>query len=394
MIYSSLFFLLYWNIAFSAHFNGGTITWKPINPSINSTIVTVTITQTYYWTYPAITCANNVPITTPGRTTQNANLTCMSDCLTDGNYSRNPISILTDCQSFSSSLGLLTSERSVTINLTANAHFYLANVGAAWAPLNSPAVSGLQWSIVTFIDLRFRPDGFINTPPVASVVSPQYAIVNRTTQITIPVSDVNAGDDVRCRWSVYKAGSRRRKRFEDEIKPYVTNNSITTFYTEFSKDGEIIHVRKKRGGCKGSCTSTCAKNCACTCAMCKGTTCSGSKCSTGSGCPVLTTTAETPGTIKTTSSFPNYQAIDECGGICSPGTLPNGTTLSGCTITFKGLVPNTWYAVSLQVTRPTFNEFCLFIPFFSSFIGRRFHQQLKSHCIEFGASTTSYLCYG
>ena len=349
MIYSLVFSLFFWNIGKGAHFNGGTITWKPVYPSLNSSVVTVTITQTYSWAYPAINCTNNVPITTLGRTNQNANLTCMSDCFTDGNYSRNPISILTDCQSFSSSLGLLTSQRSVTINLTANAHFYLANVGAAWAPLNSPPVSGLQWSIVTFIDLRFRPDGFINTPPVASVVSPQYAIVNRTTQITIPVSDVNPGDDVRCRWSAYIAGSRRRKRFDDEIKPYVIQNPATTFYRKLSKDGEPIHIREKRAKCKGGCSSTCAKSCSCTCTACKGTTCSGSSCTTNGGCPIATTTAETPGTIKTTSSFPNRQAIDECGGICYPGTLPNGTTLSGCTITFKGLVPDTWYAVSLQV---------------------------------------------
>ncbi|CAF3944198.1 unnamed protein product, partial [Rotaria sp. Silwood1] len=44
-----------------------------------------------------------------------------------------------------------------------------------------------------------RSDGFINTPPEATVVSPQYVIVNQTTKIQIPVSDANAGDDIRCR---------------------------------------------------------------------------------------------------------------------------------------------------------------------------------------------------
>ena len=57
------------------------------------------------------------------------------------------------------------------------------------------------WSIVSLIDLIRRPDGLINTPPVAQISSPQYVIVNKTTSIKIPVSDVNAGDDVRCRWS-------------------------------------------------------------------------------------------------------------------------------------------------------------------------------------------------
>jgi hypothetical protein len=44
-----------------------------------------------------------------------------------------------------------------------------------------------------------RPDGFINTEPVATVVSSQYLVVNRTTQITMPFTDGNVGDDVRCR---------------------------------------------------------------------------------------------------------------------------------------------------------------------------------------------------
>jgi len=94
----------------------------------------------------------------------------------------------------------MTTQRSVHANLTAGARFYLSHVGAAWAPIGDSAQDGLQWSITTLIDLRFRPDGIINTLPTARVVSLQYAIVNRTTTITIPVSDVNSGDDVRCRW--------------------------------------------------------------------------------------------------------------------------------------------------------------------------------------------------
>ena len=45
--------------------------------------------------------------------------------------------------------------------------------------------------------------------------------------------------------------------------------------------------------------------------------------------------------------------------ICYPGSVPNGTTLSGCTISFIGLVPDTWYAVALQVSKSslTFRTF-------------------------------------
>jgi hypothetical protein len=188
-----------------------------------------------------------------------------------------------------------------------------------------------------------RPDGIINTPPVASVVSPQYAVVNQTTEITIPVSDVNTGDDVRCQWSTYTPGYRRRKRADEE-------NYI---YKETSEDKKLVHIRKKRGRpnyCSG-CTNACSLNCYCGCSGCTGTTCSGWTCATQGGCLAGTTTVETPGTIKPTSSYPTQQPIDECGGICYPSSLPSGTTLSGCTISFTGLVPNTWYGVSVQVSR-------------------------------------------
>jgi hypothetical protein len=241
------------------HFNGGTITWMPIDPYDNSSSITITIIQSYSWTYPLITCTNNVPISTSGRV--NSNLTCVSECSTDGNYSLNPIDILTDCISASSSLGMMASQRSKNVTLTADARFYLAYVGSAWRALNYPTQSGLEWSIVSLIDISMRPDGFINTPPVANIVSPQYVIVNKTSQIVIPVSDVNAGDDVRCRWSVYTPGYRRRRSFDEERtsqehaaqldKPVVKSQEI------------LLSQRIKRNG-GGAAAITGMLNCICT----------------------------------------------------------------------------------------------------------------------------------
>ena len=107
------------------HFNGGTINWAPIDPYTNASSVGITIAQSYSWAYPIITCANNVPITTSGRSTQNWNLTCVVDCTTDGGYFTKPIDLLTDCKSYSSSLGMMNSQRSHNLTLTAGAHFIL-----------------------------------------------------------------------------------------------------------------------------------------------------------------------------------------------------------------------------------------------------------------------------
>lgn len=338
--------LLYYIAVDGAHFNGGTIAWEPVDPYGNSSSVTVTIIQSYWWTYPTITCANNVPITTSGRSSQSSNLTCVADCTTDGGYSSAPISTLTYCISSSSSVGVMTSQRSVNITVFANAHFFLAYVGSAWRPLNFPSHAGLQWSILTSIDLRKRPDGFINTPPVANIISPQFVIVNRTTQIQISVSDANIGDDVRCRWAVYTSGYRRRRRVDNDLY----HRSTTTVYRKPVTYQENALIRKKRALTCIQCVSKgCRLGCPCNCSACIGTTCTGLACASPT-CLTTTTTVDTPGTLKTTSSYITRQSIDECGDICYPSSMPNNTNLSGCTLSFTGLVPNTWYAAAIQVS--------------------------------------------
>ena len=394
----------------TAHFNGGSITWAPVNPvpQVNATSVTITITQHYSWGYPLITCAANVPISTPGRSSQTGKLSCVVDCSTDGGYSNKSIDILTDCQSASSVLGMMTSERSVNVTLQAGAHFSVAYQGSAWRPLNSPSVSGSAWSILCSIDLRLRPDGLINTPPVSSVASPQYVVPNNTVQIQIPVSDVNPTDDVRCRWATYSQGYRRRRRTSE------LNEEESSEIIQFVQKHRI----EKRGGAKNcndpACKTYCVKDCLCTCTVCQGTTCTSggdTQCGTKSFCPKIATTTtrttqttttvvttaspatttETLGTFPSTSSFPSQQAVDECGGICFPKAAPNSTTLSNCTLSFTGLIPNTWYAVAVQVN--TFSLSLVVIEEIDSLcLGRRFLQYEQHDTDEFCSCSISNLC--
>ncbi|CAF1165953.1 unnamed protein product [Rotaria magnacalcarata] len=168
----------------ASHFNGGAITWQPIDPYSNSSSIGITITQTYSWTYPEVNCTTNVPISS-GK--NDVNLTCIANCSTDGGYSNAVIDIITDCTSYSTTLSTVSSQRSVNVTLNAGAYFFLAYQDKAWRKLYATSTSNLQWSIVTLIDLRVRSDGMINTPPVANVLSPQYVIFNTTTLINIPV---------------------------------------------------------------------------------------------------------------------------------------------------------------------------------------------------------------
>ncbi|CAF1230871.1 unnamed protein product, partial [Didymodactylos carnosus] len=202
MIILFLLTLIGTNVIESSHFNGGTINWAPAYPNSSSSSIVITVTQFYSWQYPTISCLTDVPTSTNWILYPSVTLTCVANCSTQGSYSSNTISILTDCTSYSASLGILSSQRSVNITLNESTYFWIAYRDVSWRPLANAATSVFPgWSIVSLINLQRRPDGLINTPPVSQVTSPQYVIVNNTATIEIPVTDVDVGDDIRCRWS-------------------------------------------------------------------------------------------------------------------------------------------------------------------------------------------------
>jgi hypothetical protein len=193
-----------------SHFNGGIITWAPLYPSSNSSTVPITITQSYSYVSPKVNCTPSIPTSGAG-----TYLTCAANCSTEGAFTNTAISILTDCYSWSASLGLVFSARLANITLSQNNYFWVAYTGQAWRSLANAATNNSpSWSIVSLIDLRRRPDGLINTPPVAQVASPQYVVINTTTAIKIAVSDVNTGDDIRCRWSTKTRYYQRLDQFQ------------------------------------------------------------------------------------------------------------------------------------------------------------------------------------
>ena len=240
-------------ITVGGYFNGGTINWAPVYSRQNSTPVPITITQTYSWTLASIRCANDVPVSTSEWNDVNQNLICVADCTTDGGYSTRPINSLTDCTSSSTSLNMMSSTRSNNITLHAGAHFYLAYLESAGVPFGQPPQSDVEWLIVTFIDLRMRSDGFINSSPVAGIVSPQYTSVNQTIQIKILVSDINVSDDIRCRWSIHTDPDRRGKRSEPD--KYIAHRSLAQLLETRDIAAESLHIRKKRScsQCVGEC---------------------------------------------------------------------------------------------------------------------------------------------
>ena len=194
---------------FGTHFNGGTITWQPLNSSDMASPVSIAITQTYSWVYPTVPCNQSViNAQTPIDTTYNNNdvLACSSACPASYGYT-SPVPIARFCISFSTALGITNTQRVDIVQLSVNASFSIAfnpaNL-AYWRPLqlsSGATPSTASWSISTSINLNRRSDnGLLNTAPIGNVISPVEIPQNIPQNLVIPVIDAN-NDVLRCRWA-------------------------------------------------------------------------------------------------------------------------------------------------------------------------------------------------
>ncbi|CAF4082174.1 unnamed protein product [Didymodactylos carnosus] len=195
-----------------SHFNGGTITWHPTDFNDTSNPINITITQTYSWTYGKVNCTNAM-ITNHSyinygtyTTIPTDTLTCISPCNTGSSGNARGYSsthIIPQCTDTNPIMGTTIGQRTDTKLLYLNDNFTVAYQSAspyAWLPLAGAGSASALWSIATNIDLYLRPDGYYNSAPLATMMSPLNIPKNVQQIINIPVSDAN-DDDLRCRWA-------------------------------------------------------------------------------------------------------------------------------------------------------------------------------------------------
>ncbi|CAF3632394.1 unnamed protein product [Rotaria sordida] len=209
----------------SSHFYGGTVTWRPMSNTDTSSKVSILFTQSYQWRRSfgsATDCdqtiiTNQSPKLVSGSDTLQCTTTPSSAC---GSYSS--IDIGEYCTDFSTIVDSSSGQISTLQNITAGSKFCVAFQGSAWIGLQSTnCVPGRKkrwlfgsasttkrttvstttgatcystsaaWSIGCCVDLTFRSDGIINTPPVATILSPIQVTIDTVTNITIPVIDAD-----------------------------------------------------------------------------------------------------------------------------------------------------------------------------------------------------------
>jgi len=85
-----------------------------------------------------------------------------------------------------------------TFNL--NAAFSIGFVSGNWFANLVVGANG-AWNVVTRINTFIRPDGYINSSPIATTLPIIYKAVGMTHVHVVQMSDFDGTDTLRCRWS-------------------------------------------------------------------------------------------------------------------------------------------------------------------------------------------------
>ncbi|UJR07378.1 hypothetical protein I4U23_011664 [Adineta vaga] len=184
----------------SSHFRGGTITSRPYNNTPSGSSVDVIVRERWSWRRSAYS-PNCSPATIAAQTPKigdSNTLTCVSG--TCGSYWTG-MSVPTFCTDFSAPLDVASGEYYQTYTIPLNIQFSIAFSSSAW--FSTLVVgSGGSWAVVGRISTIVRPDGYLNTSPVAVSLPILYKEINIQQVHVVQMSDFDGTDILKCRWSV------------------------------------------------------------------------------------------------------------------------------------------------------------------------------------------------
>lgn len=161
-------------------FRGGLLSWK----AVNETEILISHRVSYVYSY----CSNDE---------RNDTLQCISGC-------SGSVILAAYCTRNSSSENWADFEGVTTFDIADPTSTTLELIfdGSAWMSLTGPTSAG-SWNLKMTVDLSQRDDtGTINHSPVSSMDSSLVLYQScLTSEIDIPVTDADVGDDVRCRFA-------------------------------------------------------------------------------------------------------------------------------------------------------------------------------------------------
>ncbi len=180
---------------------------RPLNNTPSGSYAAILIHQRYFWnrewssftqpycTEATVAAETLIPVS--------SYMSCLANC-SSSNYTHLSTNMTsTDCDSnalIQSWAGehydteVLPMTTSITIGFNSSAWFGTLYIGGGGA-----------WSIVSRLNVYVRPDGYINTSPVTNTLPVIFIPVNTQTVQVVQMSDNDATDILKCRWSTSTA---------------------------------------------------------------------------------------------------------------------------------------------------------------------------------------------
>ncbi|UJR17501.1 hypothetical protein I4U23_004396 [Adineta vaga] len=189
-----IFLATFLSITYSSHFRGGTITWRPWNNTPSGSTVSILFRQRYSWRRLSVPCYDST-ISSKGLI-GSGSCTCVSGpCPT-----WSAMSTSTHCTDYSSILDVSSGERYELRTIPLNMSFSIAFPSGDWFA-NLAKGGNSVWRITNRVSTFFRPDGYLNSSPVAVTLPIIYKEINIQHVHVIQMSDFDGTDTLKCRWS-------------------------------------------------------------------------------------------------------------------------------------------------------------------------------------------------
>ena len=201
-------------IAQASHFRGGTITWyvdanislfrfvmgvvvyrRPMNNTPSGTNAQIQVRQRYSWRRGAAPCTD-ATIIAQGLIGDASTAACRSGTCTGWTAP----STRTACTDYSINLDVSSGEIADLRTINLGISFSIGFVSSAWFA-TLVVGSNSAWNVITRINTVIRPDGLINSSPVATTLPIIYKAISITHVHVVQMSDFDGTDVLRCRWS-------------------------------------------------------------------------------------------------------------------------------------------------------------------------------------------------
>lgn len=140
---------------------GGTITWKPVDPYSNASMITILISQSHWWTRSYFPCDQNLIDTLgwyndirDGMTIWQPWIDCVISPTVCTNFGYTDITVRTYCTDFSPLLDLSSGSSITRRTVSRNTDILVGYVSGAWANEIRATAGGFAntWRIITRIN--------------------------------------------------------------------------------------------------------------------------------------------------------------------------------------------------------------------------------------------------